>query len=157
MGVFDDPIQYMSQQKLDALQHELRDLKDERIPELARRIDDARQMGDLSENAEYHNAREEMAWAQSRVKELQYILVNASLIASNEKSDMVQVGSIIMVEVQGKKKEFTIVGGQEADPVHGKISNESPLGEAFLGRKKGDSIEVEVPAGRQLYKIIEIQ
>ena len=152
----DENVQYVSQSKLDELHEEQKQLRDEKIPTIAKRIDDARQMGDLSENAEYHAAREEMAWAQSRVKELDHIIGNAKLI-SNVSSGVVSVGSKIVVKLNGNKKEYMIVGAQEADPLASKISNESPLGRAFVGKSKGDTVQVGVPAGVQTYKIIEVE
>ena len=114
-------------------------------------------MGDLSENAEYHAAREEMAWAQSRLKELGRILDNAEIISIENKSkDTVDIGSKVVVEINNKEREYTIVGAQEADPAERKISNESPLGRAFLGRTRGESVQVEVPSGVQVYKIVSI-
>ena len=149
--------QYLSQEKLDNLNEELTDLKKNQIPTIAQRIDDARQMGDLSENAEYHAAREEMSWAQTRVQEINGILSDAEVISGDQKSSTVTVGSTIIVKINGDKREYTIVGAQEADPLSGKISNESPLGEAFLGKKKGAKVEVEVPAGIQEYKIVSVK
>lgn len=146
--------QYMTKEKIDKLQQELKMLKEEKIPGLAKRIDEARQMGDLSENAEYHAAREDMAWAQTRVKELEYLIDNAEVISEKDgKSGVVEIGSRIVVSVKGKKKEYTIVGAQEANPVEGRISNESPLGSAFLDRKKGDKVVIQLPAGPQEFKI----
>lgn len=154
----DENTQYISAEKLQSLKDEFKHLRDTRIPELAKRIDDARQMGDLSENAEYHAAREEMSWAQSRMKELEFILQNAQLIPTGgDGSKSISIGAHIVVEVNGKKREYAIVGAQEADPISGKISNESPLGQAFLGKRKGDKVEVSVPAGLQKYTILEIQ
>lgn len=155
-----DEIQYLTQDKLDALEAELKELKSEKIPTIARRIDEARQMGDLSENAEYHAAREEMGWAQGRAREIEHVLDNAKVFvgtAASAKNKKVQIGSTIRVETNGKEKEFSIVGAQEADPLAGKISNESPLGQAFLDKEKGDTVEVTVPAGRQIYRILEIK
>ena len=149
-------IQYMSQQKLDQLKEKLKQLKAETIPALARRIDDARQMGDLSENAEYHAAREEMAWAQTRVKEIERLLNSAEVVRANGGSDIVTIGSRITVKNNGKEREYTIVGAAEADPLSHKISNESPLGQAFMGKRKGESVDVRAPAGVQTYKIIDV-
>lgn len=146
---------FLSPDKHEELEKELKDLR-EKAMELAKRIDDARQMGDLSENAEYHTAREEMMWTQSRIKEIDVILGNCQIIASG-KSNTVVVGSTIKVSLNGQEKEYTIVGAQEADPLHGKISNESPLGSALLGKKKGDKVEVVVPAGPQKYQILDIK
>ena len=151
----DDKVQYMSADKLDALKQELAGLRQRKIPELAKRIDDARQLGDLSENAEYHAAREEMSWAQSHVKKIEYILERAEVISRGAGANAVSVGSQITVKVNGLTREFTIVGAQEADPMHGKISNESPLGSALLGKRKGEKVNVTVPAGVQVYEILD--
>ncbi len=152
-----DDTQYLSQEKLDALIKELKDFKEKTITDLAKRIDDARQLGDLSENAEYHAAREEMAWAQSRVKELEFIIQNAKIISdADHAGDRVGLGSTVVVSTHGKERTFAIVGAQEADPTSGKISNESPLGSAFLGKKKGDKVSVKVPLGMQDYTIIKV-
>ncbi len=149
--------QYMSQQTREELETELKELREIKAVNLRKRIDEARQMGDLSENAEYHVAREELAWTQSRILEIKNILDNAEIITANEKKlDFVQIGSTIVVEVNKKEKEYMIVGAQEADPLKGKISNESPLGSAFLGKKKGEIVEVKTPSGLQNYKIVKI-
>jgi len=151
-------IQYMTQEKIDQLKVELIKLQKETIVNLAKRIDDARQMGDLSENAEYHAAREDLAWAQSRVKEINAILDNAQVISTDQPTGKtVSIGATIVVESNKIKKEYTIVGAQEADPLIGKISNESPLGAAFLGKKTGDKVKVLLPKGEVEYKVIEIK
>ncbi len=155
-----DDIQYVTQDKLEALESELKELKTNTIPLIAKRIDEARQMGDLSENAEYHAAREEMGWAQGRSREIQHILDHVSVFrgqSSTSKNKSVTIGSTIVVQSNGKEKEFTIVGAQEADPINGLISNESPLGQAFLGKEKGASVEVKVPAGVQVYTVLDIK
>ncbi len=148
----------MTQDKIDQLKVELGKLQRETITGLAKRIDEARQMGDLSENAEYHAAREDMAWAQSRVLEIKAILDNAQIISTEQVSaKVVNIGATIIVESNKIKKEYTIVGAQEADPLAGRISNESPLGSAFLGKKIGDKVKVLLPKGEQEYKILEIK
>lgn len=148
---------YLTQKKFDELKVELDNLKNNTIPTIAKKIDSAKQMGDLSENAEYHAAREEMAWAQSRTRELNYILGNVEIISTiNQSKDVVGIGSKVIVEINNKAREYTIVGAQEADPAGRKISNESPLGRAFLGKTKGEAVQVEVPSGVQVYKIIAI-
>lgn len=150
--------QYLTQTKHDELKKELAYLKEEKIMHIAKKIDSAKQMGDLSENAEYHAAREEMAWTQSRAKELEQILNTAEIISTEGgKGNTVTIGSKIEVQLNDINKTYTIVGAQEADPLARKISNESPLGQAFLGRSKGDTIQVKVPSGIQVYKIIDIQ
>ncbi len=152
----DSVIQYVSPQKLAQLEAELKALTEKKIPSLAQRIDEARQLGDLAENAEYHAAREEMAWTQSRAKELESILAHAELITPTAHSHAIGIGSSIVVQAGEKKKTYTIVGAQEADPLQGKISNESPLGAAFLGKRNGEAVGVETPSGRQEYTILEI-
>ena len=147
--------QFLSKEKFEALKVELAKLIDTDMPATARRIDEARQMGDLSENAEYHAAREQLGWQKARSREIEAILDNAEIIKGGSK-DTVSLGSTVTVKVNEKEKSYTLVGAQEADPLSGKISNESPLGEAFFGKKKGDKVEVEIPAGLAEYEIISI-
>lgn len=153
-----DEAQFMTKEKFTGLEKELRELKLDVLPRIAKRIDDARQMGDLSENAEYHAAREEMAWTQSRVNEIQYLLSNAEIISTAQgQGSTISIGSTIVVESKNGKKEYVIVGAQEANPSLGKISNESPLGNAFLGKKKNDKVKVQLPSGVLEYKILEVK
>ena len=150
--------QYLTKSSLKKLQAEYETLKIKKIPGIADRIDEAKQQGDLSENAEYHQAKEDMAWAQGRLLELDNIMDNAAIIDEiTKKNNEVSIGCTVVAKLNEKIKEFTIVGAQEANPFKGFISNESPLGEAFIGRKKGDAVEVETPAGLQTYKIIGIK
>ncbi len=151
-------VQYFTAKGLEDLKTEFEELKHKKIPDIANLIDEAKQQGDLSENAEYHQAKEEMAWAQGRLQEINYLLDNAQVVESvQKKQDTVQVGSTIVVKTNTSTKSFTIVGPQEASPLEGKISNESPLGEAFLGHKVGDEVVVKAPAGKQTYEILEIK
>jgi len=152
----DEPKNYMSADSLAALKEELKTIKDKTIPEIAKRIDEAKQQGDLSENAEYHQAREDMSWTQGRLYELEE-LINSAEIITVQKSDTVTLGSKVSTKVGDKTKEYTIVGPQEIDPTKGHISNESPIGEALLGHKKGDKVEVSTPAGVQIYEILKIE
>lgn len=150
--------QYVTAPGLAALKKEFDELKNNKIPDIANHIDEAKQQGDLSENAEYHQAKEEMAWAQGRLQEVRYLLDNAEVVNSEQKKqDAVIVGSSVMVKTNDKTKLYTIVGPHEADPLHGRISNESPLGQSFLGRRVGDMVEVITPAGKQTYEILEIK
>ena len=150
-------IQYLTAQGLEALKKEFEELKNKKIPDIANLIDEAKQQGDLSENAEYHQAKEEMAWAQGRLQELRYLLDNAEIVESVQKNQgVVMVGSTIIIKNSTTTKSYTIVGPHEASPLQGKISNESPLGESFLGHKVGDDIVVNTPAGKQTYEILEI-
>lgn len=152
----DEPIHYVTAESLAELKKEYDNIKNVTIPEIAKRIDEAKQQGDLSENAEYHQAREDMSWTQSRFLELEKIIANASIIVK-QGTGVVAVGSTINVESKGKEKSYTIVGPQEINPVKGLISNESPLGEAFLGHKAGETVEITTPAGKTKYKILEIK
>lgn len=153
-----DKVQYFTVEGLTDLKKEFTELKDKKIPDIANLIDEAKQQGDLSENAEYHQAKEEMAWAQGRLQEIQYLLDNAQVVEFAPKTqDAVVVGSTIIVKTNAATKTYTIVGPQEASPLQGKISNESPLGKAFLGHKLGDEVIVHIPAGKQIYKILEIK
>ncbi len=147
--------QYLSKEKLAELQDELKKLIEVDMPATAVRIDEARQMGDLSENAEYHAAREQLGWQKARALEVNAIIENAQIVMKR-KSEVVGFGSTVTVLVNGKEKKYTLVGGQEANPLEGKISNDSPLGLAFFNKKKGDMVEVKVPAGLQQYEIVDI-
>lgn len=154
----DEKVQYVTAQGLLDLQNELKNLKDIKIPDIANRIDEAKQHGDLSENAEYQQAKEEMAWAHGRRKDLEYIIDHCQVMeASDQKEGIVSVGSTIIVKTSDKTKTYTIVGAQEVDPLQGKISNESPLGMSFIGHKVGDEVGVNTPAGKQMYEILEIK
>ena len=150
--------QFISQEKYTALTEELDNLQKVEMLETAKQINEAKENGDLKENAEYHMAREKLSWQKGRVAEIEHILSNAQILDENNiRKDVVGVGVTILVQRGDKEKEYSIVGAQEADPLEGKISNESPLGQAFLGKSVGDSVEVEVPAGIQTYSILEIK
>ena len=150
--------QFISQKKYTALTEELDNLQKVDMLETAKQINEAKEHGDLKENAEYHMAREKLSWQKGRAAEIDNILSNAKILDENNiRKDVVGVGVTILVQRGEKEKEYTIVGAQEADPLEGKISNESPLGQAFLGKVVGDSVEVEVPAGLQTYNILEIK
>lgn len=150
-------VQYLTEASLKNLKAEIETIRNKTIPEIAKRIDEAKQQGDLSENAEYHQAREDMSWIQGRVQELEQLIQNAEIITKSASNDTVSVGSTVTVKVNGKTKDYTIVGPQEIDPLKGYISNESPLGQAFLKREVKDKVEVVTPAGKQVYEIIAIK
>lgn len=147
---------YVTEESLADLKKEVKTLRDITIPDIAKRIDEAKQQGDLSENAEYTQAREDMAWAQGRLQEVERLITNAVIIVK-QKTGTISIGSTITVSFNGKEKHYTIVGAQEVNPAKGFISNESPLGGAFLGHKKGETVEVATPAGKTLYKIIDVK
>lgn len=153
----DQRTQYVSAQGLKDLEAELDHIKNIKIPDIANRIDEAKQHGDLSENAEYQQAKEEMAWAQGRRQDLIYLIDHCEVVEKSGNTEVVGVGSTITVKTSTKTKTYTITGPQEADPLTGKISNESPLGMSFIGHKVGDEIPVHTPAGKQLFEILEIK
>ena len=147
---------YISEVRLQDLKNELLELKTVTIRKIAQQIDDAKQNGDLSENAEYADAKERMAFAHGRVMELENIISNAVIIVEKAASGTVHIGSKLVVMVADEKRTYEIVGSNEADPTAGKISNESPLGEAFIGRGIGDDVEVITPIKKTIFKILEI-
>ena len=123
---------------------------------IADRIKTAREFGDLSENAEYQAARADQERNDSRIAELEAILNNAELIAKPKSDSRVQLGSKVWLVCDGKTKEFQVVGTVEADPLAGKISDESPIGKSLLGKKSGETIEIKTPADTNVYKITNI-
>src|SRR3989338_4599197 len=134
-----DKTTYLTDDGYKKLIEELEHLKKVRRPEIASRIKEAKELGDLSENAEYADAREEQSFTEGRIMDIEETLKNAEVIANNDANpDQVGIGDTIKVSKDGQDHVFTIVGSNEADPLNGKISNESPMGEAFLGTKKGD-------------------
>ncbi|MCB9834770.1 transcription elongation factor GreA, partial [Candidatus Nomurabacteria bacterium] len=126
-----------------------------RRPEIANKIREAKDYGDLSENASYDEAREEQAFLEGRIEEIEAMLKNVQMV-SNHHSEEVEIGSTVSVEVNGEQKQYRIVGSTEANPIEGKLSNESPVGSALLGRRKGEEVEVEIPVGTVVYKITSI-
>lgn len=147
--------QYLSQEGYEQHKQELEDLKFKR-QDIANRLEEAKALGDLSENQEYISAKEAQAFNEGKILELEQLLREAQVIEKNRQYSSVQVGATIEVQGNGKKQTFVIVGSEEADPAQGKISNESPLGKAFLGHKVGENVEVSTPAGQVKYKIISI-
>lgn len=116
----------------------------------------ARDQGDLAENSEYTDAKQALAFIDGRILELEEVLHGVKVVTSHPKGQ-IDVGCTVTLTINGKKEEFTIVGEWEADPISKKISHESPLGKALLGKKVGDKVEVEAPAGKILYKILHIE
>jgi len=137
------------------LEQELEALKGQR-GEAAERIANARDHGDLRENAEYDTARDEQARMETRIADIEEILQNAEIIKAKHGST-IQVGTTVELEIKGKKVVYTVVGPVEADPLAGKISNESPIGQALLGKKVNDVVTIETPKGMVEYKIIAIR
>ncbi len=148
--------QYLSKERFDELTAELAELKTTKRNEVAQRLRTAKEYGDLSENSEYAEAREEQASVETRIAELGDLLKNVEILTKSKGIDAVQVGSVITVKKGGKEMTYTVVGSYEADPLAGKISDESPLGKAFLGKKVGDKVNVDAPAGKITYEILKI-
>jgi transcription elongation factor GreA len=148
---------YLTKQGFVDLQKEYDDMLNKKRPEVVERLSAAREMGDLSENAEYTAAREELSFIDGRLEELEGLLKQAELIVDDHHATQsVDLGSQVVVKINGKDETFTVVGEWEADPVEKKISHESPLGKALLGKAVGDEIHVEAPAGKMTYKIVSI-
>ncbi|MGZ6339212.1 MAG: transcription elongation factor GreA [Candidatus Limnocylindrales bacterium] len=148
---------YISEEGLAKLRGELEEMVNVRRAEVAARIHDAKEHGDLAENAEYEDAKNEQAFVEGRIQTLEALIKNATVIDSNHSTDHVQIGSTVDVDGTDGAERFMIVGSAEANPSDGKISNESPVGRALLGKKKGDKVLVNVPAGSFTYKIVAIR
>lgn len=149
---------YLSKEKHEELVAELEDLKLNKRRAVAERLEYAKSLGDLSENAEYHSARDEQAEIEDRISQLEIILKSPQIITAHH-SVIVEVGSSVVVkkaESGAKEQHLMIVGSEEADLASGKISYQSPLGSALLGKKKGDAAEVDTPKGVVNYKIVSI-
>ena len=141
------------------LETELNHLKTDKRNEVLNALKEARALGDLSENAEYDRARDEQAKLEARIKEVEYILENATIIDDSTDSDTVQIGSTVELEYDGddEAEEYRIVGSQEADPFNNKISNESPIAAAILNKKVGETVEVSSPDGVYKVKIVSVK
>jgi transcription elongation factor GreA len=148
---------FITKEGLERLEHELDDLRKNRRKEIANRIREAKELGDLSENAEYAEAKDEQAFNEGKIIELDYVIKNCQVIESGKVSDCVIVGSKVKISADGKEFEYTIIGSNEADPSNGLISNESPMGKAFLNKRVGDIAEVKLPQGDKHFKIESIE
>src|SRR3989344_6090149 len=145
--------EYLTKEKQKALTEELDHLEKTKRKEVAEQLEYAKSLGDLSENAEYHDARDMQAQVEDRISKIKQILKNA-IIVSSHKTDSVAVGSVITVVKEGSKeeKQYTIVGTEESDLAAGKLSVRSPFGEATIGKKKGDKFSFNTPSGPVTYK-----
>lgn len=149
---------YLTPEGREKLKAELEQLVNVQRPALARRLRDAIKMGDLSENADYHAAKEDQAFLEGKILEIEAVLRSATIIQGVRTTDYVQVGSRVTVQEEGEDPEtFMLVGAKEASPREGKISNESPIGKALLGKRVGDSAKAEAPGGHIVFKIISIE
>ncbi|MGD8744581.1 MAG: transcription elongation factor GreA [Candidatus Woesebacteria bacterium] len=145
----------ITKEGLKALENELEILLEEKRPQLVDRLSNARQQGDLSENSDYQNAKDELEFMDGQIDELNHVIKNASIIKKS-RGDTVTIGAKVKVKGNGLKQSFHIVGEWEADPKEKKISHSSPLGQALVGKKKGEKVEVEAPAGKITYEILSV-
>jgi len=146
-----------TEEGLKKLTSELEERKTALRQEIAEAIKEAKEQGDLSENAEYSEAKHRQNENETRVAELEAILKDTIVAAPHKKSSTVQIGSTLAVKTHGKEMTFEIVGSNEVDPVHGKISSESPIGREFMGKTKGDTVTVTAPAGNVKYEILSVK
>jgi transcription elongation factor GreA len=146
---------YLTQEGLEELKKEYEELSKVRRPEVVDRVSQARDQGDLSENAEYHAAREELSFIDGRIDELEELLKQVVII-EDTKGGVVALGSKVTLKINGKDEVYSLVGEWEADPKERKISHESPLGKALLGKTVGDKVDVTAPAGNITYTVIAV-
>ncbi len=141
----------------EKLEQELEGLKKTKRPQVIERIKRAKDFGDLSENAEYEDARNEQSFVEGRIQEIEYILKYAQIVENGKSKDAVALGSKVAVSLDGDKVEYELVGSTEADPSSGKISSESPIGSAILGKKAGETVVAKTPSGSLKVKVLKIQ
>ncbi len=146
----------LTQEGLQKLNEELKELINKKRPDIIERIREAASHGDLSENADYAQAREEQSFTEGRIQEIEDIIKNAEIISTGGHAGTVTIGSTVTIKVGGGERKYTIVGSNEANPKEGKISNESTVGKALLGHKVGEKLRVAAPAGEMEYEIMAI-
>lgn len=153
-----DTPEYLSKEKYDELKRELEQLKTVRRKEVAESLEYAKSLGDLAENAEYHEARETQANIEDRIKKLE-VLLQSAVIVNRHHTEVVGIGSTVLLAREGEKGNTTykIVGSEEADLTRDKLSVASPLGHAMLGRKKGDAVVAKTPGGEVKYRVMNIE
>ncbi len=151
------PDQIISKEGYEKMEKEIEYLSTVKRKEIAESIQKAKDMGDLSENAEYHEAKDAQAYNEGKIIELKATIKNLTVVENGGSRDEIGMGSKITVKAGDKEKVYTIVSFNEVDPLEGKISNESPIGKAFLGKKKGEKVIVETPKGEVEYKILSIE
>jgi len=150
---------FLTREGYKKLQEELEYLRTQRRQEIAQRLHEAMEGGELIENAEYEAAKNEQAFVEGRIKELEILLATARIVDEVPSADTVQIGSRVTIQEEGSDtpEEYVIVGAAEADPTVGKISNESPLGKALLNKKAGDIVQVDAPAGSFTFRILKVE
>lgn len=153
-----DEQNYITEEKKQALKEELNTLKTTKRKEILESLEAAKALGDLSENAEYHQAREDQGKTEDRINQIEYMLQSA-IVVKKHSSSKVEVGTTVTVKKEGSKESVTysIVGAEEADMTQNKISNRSPLGESLFGKTKGDVVSITTPKGIVKYTIIDIK
>lgn len=145
----------LTKKGLETLEKELSELVEKKRPKMVKRLANARAQGDLKENSDYQNAKEALGFMDGKIEELKSVIKNAEVVENGNNGD-IGVGAKVTVKINGKLQVFEIVGDWEADPINKKISHTSPLGTALTGKKKGEKVEVEAPAGKIVYEIIAI-
>ena len=150
---------YLTKEGEDALRRELKELRDTRRPALAQRLKEAAAQGDLKENADYHDAKEKLGFIEGRVQQIESILQNAIVVDSSQPSEVVRIGSTVVIQEAGEDfdEEYRIVGSAEANPRERKISEKSPIGSALLGNRIGERVKVKTPDGVIKFKIVDIR
>jgi transcription elongation factor GreA len=152
------PTNYLTRHGFEKLQDELEYLRTTKRQEVADRLHEAMEGGELIEDAEYEAAKNEQAFVEGRIQELEMLLANARIVDENSKRDIVQVGAKVTLQEDGSEPEFyIIVGPAEANPREGRVSNESPLGRALMDHKAGDTVRVDAPAGSFTVKILKVE
>lgn len=156
--MIEDEVLYVTAEGLQQIKDELHHLKTTRREEVAQKLEIAIKQGDLKENADYHDAKEEQGFIEARIRQLEIMLMNAKVIENKGPAGVVRIGSTVTVSEEGydELETYTIVGAAEADPTKGRISNESPIGSALLGAKKGQTVKVMTPSGIAQFIIHEI-
>jgi len=147
----------LTQEGYQLLKQELTLLKEKKLPLAIDKLQKARSMGDLKENNAYSSARDELSLMEGRVQEIEEILKNVEVINQVINSDKISIGAHVTIEVEGNQEQFHIVGEYEADPMNKKVSHTSPIGQALIGKKIGDTVQIEIPSGKIIYKIIGIK
>lgn len=145
---------YISREGLKKLKDELHLLETVKLKEIAKKIAEARDLGDLAENSEYHEAKERQSFMYGRAQDLKYKIKNAKIIEDCAKGNEISVGCSVVLKNDQKEMKFELVGSEESDPLNGKISVDSPIGKAVMGKKSGEKVTVNTPAGESVYEVI---
>ena len=148
---------YLTKDGVEKLKGELEDLIKAQRPKVAQELKEAKEYGDLSENASWDAAKDHQSFIEGRISELEHILRNVVVIKAPRTTGKVNIGSTVHLEVEDGRQIYTIVGSTEANPTEGRISNESPIGQALMGKTKGDEVIINVPSGEMVYKVAHIE